>query len=548
VKRALRPFFAVLALLALAATLPAQEKKPALVVSVASQEKLIAAGNELAKIVGMPLPATPEQMVEKAINDLTKGKGLPGLDKTKPYGAVLSGSDPENFVIFAPVADLKAALAALPEEDIQREEGEDGVTRVKLPGKPWANVRGANGWVYASHDRNPLKDIPADPAAVLGDLPERYLMAVRVKVQNLDPEMRKEFERELRDLPEDVAARFKMLGDQLDEVTIGWKVDAAAKQVVAELTTTAVAGSQLAGLAPRLADRPTRFAGLRGADAALSFCSSIEGALTPAELEEVKTAHDMALKRALEEIDDQESIPAESKPVIKEALSTLLAVWFDTTKSGIRDGGLAVFTKPDPAIVLGGYVSDGASVEVALKRLGTLIEGDPSVPEIKWDAGEQGGFKLHTMKVDVGPAAEALGGDLQVVAAIKKDSVLLAAGKDGMAAIKKVIDAGSGTEKVPAVAFTLRAGQLLAAAGKMGPPNPMLKALEAQLAALPAGADEAAVKSVPLDHGVMFQLTLREGAIKAIAMGAMMAQEMAKGFGPPPPGDFEAPPPGLEDF
>jgi len=167
------------------------------------------------------------------------------------------------------------------------------------------------------------------------------------------------------------------------------------------------------------------------------------------------------------------------------------------------------------------------------------------VPEIKWDAGEHGGYKLHTMKMDAGPAGEAIGGDLQIAAAIKKESVLLAAGKDAMTAIKKVIDGGAGTEKVPAVAFTLRANQILEMAGKLGPPNPMLKGLQAQLAALPPGSDEASVQSVPLDHGVMFRLTLREGAIKAIAMGATMAQEMAQPK--PAPGGFEAPP-GLEDF
>lgn len=543
--RAAGYFGTALAVFTFVAPLAAQEKKPIAVISVASHEKLMAAGNELAKIAGMPLPATPEQMLDGMIKDITKGKGLVGLDKSKPLGAVLSAGDPEDFVIFAPLGDLKGALDALP-EGFQREEGEDGTMRVKIPGKPWANVKGAGGWVYAAASAKPLKQVAADPAALLGDLPERYLMAVRVKMQNLDPKMREDMLREFRNLPDEAYSKIKSMSEQLDELTIGWKVDGAAKQVVAELTVSAVAGSQLAGLAPRLADRPTRFAGLRSADAAIYFATSIEGELTPGELDEVKAAHDAALKRRLEQIDDENSIPADSKPVVKEAFSTLLAVWFDTAKSGIRDGGVAVLTQPAPAIVLGGHVSDGASVATALKRLGTLVECDPSVPEIKWDAGEHGGYKLHVMKVKPDPGIAMLVGEkVEVVAAINKESVLLATGADAMTALKKVIDGSAGGEKVPAVAFAIRIRPLLDAAAKMGPPNPMLQGLAAQLAALKPGADEATLKSVPLEQGVMFRLALNEGAIKAIVMGAMMANQAAQapppGFGGPP-GRPEKPP------
>lgn len=533
--RAVGYFGTALAVFAFVAPLAAQEKKPVAIVSVASHAKLVAAGNELVKIVGVPLPATPEQMIEAKIQEFTKGKGLVGLDKSKPWGAVLAAGDaPDQFMIFAPIADLKGFLAAMPEE-FQREEGPDGTMKVKVPGEGDLNLKGANGWVYAAASAPLLKTVPADPAALLGDLPERYLMALRIKVQNQNPEARQAMLDGLRDLPPEALEKFKSLIDQLDELTIGWKVDAAAKQVVAEVTVSAVVGSQLAGLAPRLADRPSRFAGLRSPEAAIYLATSIEGALTPAELEEVKTAHDAALKRGLEQIDDENTIPADSKPVVKEAFSTLLAVWFDTAKSGIRDGGVAVFTQPAPAIVAGGHVSDGASVAAALKRLGTLIEGDPSVPEIKWDAGEHGGYKLHVMKVQPDPAiALVLGGPVQVVAAINKESVLLAAGADPMTALKKVIDGSAGAGKVPAVGFTLRAKPLLEMAAKMGPPNPMLQQLLGQMAALKPGEDEATLKSVPLDHGVMFRLTLNEGALKAIAIGAIMAKEAGERPAPPP--------------
>ena len=548
--------FALAALMTLvvAAPVAAQETKPAIVVSIASHEKLMTAADQIIQMSGVPAPKKPEEMFDEIVKEITGGKALAGLDKSKPWGAVLpSGSSMADFLVFAPINDIKALLDAMPENVKKTDEG-DGVTKLsRTDGPDTTCLKGANGWVYAAQTAQQLKVVPADPGALLGDLPARYLMAVKIKGANISPEQRKELWANLEHgLPPDALEKLKSGVDQFDEVIIGWKVDAAAKQIIAEVTVTAIAGSQLAGMAPRMADRPTRFAGLRGPDAAIFFATSIAGELTPAELDEVKKQHDTALKAVLEQVDDDRTVPAESKPVVKEALSTLLAVWFDTAKSGVRDGGLAVITQPKLGIVAGGNVSDGDAVVTALKRLATLVEGDPSVSELKWDAEEHGGYKLHVMKIKVPPPGALVVGEIvEIVAAVNKKSVLLAAGPDASATVKKVIDASAaGAEKVPAVAFTLRLKPLVEAAAKMGPPNPMLQPLVQQMAALKPGADEVTFMSVPLDHGVMFRLTINEGAIKAIGLGiaireaAMRPRPFPGGPGGPGGDGGFAPPPG----
>jgi hypothetical protein len=92
--------------------------------------------------------------------------------------------------------------------------------------------------------------------------------------------------------------------------------------------------------------------------------------------------------------------------------------------------------------VAGGYVADGAAVEKVLKDLVDVAKDTPNFPQVEFNAGAHGDVKLHRLSMPV-PDREAqnvFGETLDVVVGTGPQSMVVAAGKDAEATLKKVLD------------------------------------------------------------------------------------------------------------
>src|SRR5690606_15715025 len=114
---------AVAALLVGTSAAPAQE--PVAVISVSSYNGLLGDVATVGEVAGKP---GLDKFVEALITLQTGGKGLVGIDKTKPWGVqVTVGEAGPTGVTFLPVTDLDALLGALVNSVGEAEDVGDGV-------------------------------------------------------------------------------------------------------------------------------------------------------------------------------------------------------------------------------------------------------------------------------------------------------------------------------------------------------------------------------------------------------------------------------------
>ncbi len=144
--------------------------KPFVTVSFAGYNALRGQIDAVGKLAGNPGLAPG---LEGVVTLLTQGKGLAGLDKTRPWGAVVPVSSQDrtfdllaaSYYVFVPVTDLKqlAALLPNPANGKPLTPGADGVYEITFRPGDTFYVMQKGSWAFLAGNREVLKDVPADP-------------------------------------------------------------------------------------------------------------------------------------------------------------------------------------------------------------------------------------------------------------------------------------------------------------------------------------------------------------------------------------------------
>ena len=159
-----------------------QQRQPLVVVSVASYERLIANVQLVSQLTGRPALADG---LQGTIAVMTQGRGLSGIDLSRPWGIVLepdsSQSSGAGGYLFLPVSDLSQVkellqLYAEPIEDVDQDVWK---VRAKQRRQTMYVKHSQAGWLFVSDTPARLTDVPQDPITLLGDLPTKYDVALR---------------------------------------------------------------------------------------------------------------------------------------------------------------------------------------------------------------------------------------------------------------------------------------------------------------------------------------------------------------------------------
>ena len=161
--------------------------KPLAIVTLAGYDELIKDINFLGGLAGQPQAA---QQLEMMVQMFTQGKGLAGLDKSRPIG-VLVLSDGAGFQGAAclPVTSLDELLGALAGLGIQAEDQGDGVKKITGPNGELF-VREQGDWAFVAPMQELLDGLPNDPGEFFAPLAKEYDIAARVFVQNVPEQFR----------------------------------------------------------------------------------------------------------------------------------------------------------------------------------------------------------------------------------------------------------------------------------------------------------------------------------------------------------------------
>ncbi len=142
-------------------------------------------------------------------------------------------------------------------------------------------AKDAGKWLFISQQEDDLKKLPADPAALLGDTPNKYDLGVRINLQALPAELRngaieqmkQGFERSLAEQrgqsDEEKAAAEEMgkasikqmerLLNETEQVLIGLATGPSLQKLQVDVATQFVSGSDLAGQVDKLSGLTSDF-------------------------------------------------------------------------------------------------------------------------------------------------------------------------------------------------------------------------------------------------------------------------------------------------
>ena len=158
--------------------------EPAITVSFAGYEKLMADLDMIGKLSGIP---DLSQRLDKPLRMLTEAhhaKGPLALAPKQPWRAVLTvpGNMSWEAYAFFPVTKI------LPLVELARIQGDsnikedDGVYSIPVADSTmYAGQKGK--WAYFANSKRVLAEAAANPVTLLGDLPQRYDLAVRLSAQ-----------------------------------------------------------------------------------------------------------------------------------------------------------------------------------------------------------------------------------------------------------------------------------------------------------------------------------------------------------------------------
>ncbi len=517
----------------------AQSKKPAVLVSIANLDKLLADAGYLTRAAG-----TPEL---GGFVTLMAGPYLQGLDTKKPSGVFLQFAGPQpTGVAFVPVTNLDQVLQQLENNNIEVEDAGDGLKKISGPKAIYLKEKG--GWAFISDNEENLANLPADPSAQLAGLSDKYNIAFQINVRSFPEElidtavseMKNGFERNLenetneekKQLQESVGRQslesFTRLIRESDQITVGWGVDSKAGKTFVDFAMTAAAGTKLAEQMDAYKKIKSSFSGLELADAAatLRFTAPIAKEEIAQAREGLKAFREQAMA-AVEK--DENLSDEEAKKSAKDVVTALFDVLIATIESGKIDGGAAIMLEPKAVhVVAGGFVADGKVVQEQLKNLVELAEkngdSDVAVENLKFNSAKYQGIDLHTFTVpvpdDEEQAQEVFGEELNVVVGTGKQSAYVSFGKESMTLLKRVVDvsATSGQKEVIPFQLNVSLAPIMQFAASLDD-DPTIQVL-AETMKKAGGKDRVRVTQKTIEHGTTVRLEIEEGVLQLIGAAA----------------------------
>ncbi len=544
------------------ATTPAAagEMKTVAVVGATSYSNLIGDINFIGSLADRPEMG---QMLQGTIALFTQGKGLEGVDQTKPWGVILQTNGQDFLPVGCiAVSDIDKVLNIVRGFGAKIDDGEDGAKQIALPNGKTIHLKESNGWAYIGQSEDAIANLPADPEAELNKIVADYDLGARIAVQNVPEQYRQLAVKAMKSGMEDglkqkdgesdadFAQRRKMaeaqiqqletMVNEIDEVVTGWKLDIKDQKTFIDFTYRFLPGSKMAKQIAGYGTPKTNFAGFFQPDAAatFSFATQADPETIKENIEQMRITMDTMRKQAEKAIDEEEDIPDnETRAAVKAALADFMDAFQATLESGQMDGGGAVHLGADKlTLVAAAQIKEPAKFESGLKKLAAIAAKEPDFNGVQWNAATHEGVNFHTLSVpvpeDEAEARKMFGDKVDVAIGIGSDAVYVAVGQNNLEAVNKAIDASKAepNKAVPPFEFSASFGQLMEALAANGKEEqrPMFQAIADMLKNDAQGRDHVRATGTLIENGLKYRFEAEEGVLRAIGKAAMMAQQKAQ--------------------
>lgn len=515
-----------------------QQQKTVAVMSVSSINGLLGNIGYLTEAAGSP---DVGQMVT-----MMSGAYLEGIDRGNPVGMILN-TDGQEFVPmgFVPVKDLEQVLAVLEDSVGSPQDAGNGIK--EIPGPQPMFVKEQGGWAYIGQTIESMAKLPANPAALLGNLPKAYDFALQGNIQNIPEEylqyaiegLQEGIKSGLEQLPEEDREQQEKLLDvqfeqmktmmtESDQIVLGWKTEPANKRTYIDIAFTAVPGGKLAKQMNNMADAKSDYSGFIVPGAAMSM--NFAGEAPPEQMQASIDAILGMKETAMKEIDRDDDLDDESRVAAKELAGAAIDIYVETLKTGKLDGAMSVVLKPGEIQLLGGFhVADGKDVEAILRRVEKMAKNEPAFPGIKFDADKMGGIAFHTMSMEVPSdeegARKILGDTMEMAVGVADQGAYIGFGRNCVANLKQVISSQPKQKSVTPFDMTVSLTPIMKFVASVED-NPLIGAVTDALEQ--DDKDHVRLQVRPKKNGFIYRIEMEEGILRAIGEGIGIAN--AGGF------------------
>ena len=442
-------------------------------VSCAGYDRLIADLNAIGQWCGDESLGQRLQMLMLTLPQGDASQGPLALDTARPWGAVRLGGGPTPVsYLFLPAADIRPLMDLIEGQLGCTAKVKNGVYQIPF-GKEAFYASHNRHWTFFADSPQALQTVAVDPEPLLGDLPQRYDLAIHASPDAIPAEYR-------QSLPSWLCL------DELDDLLLGWNVNSQTKTSYVDLELRARPGTKLAGGLAQVASGKSEFCELAMPDAAVTAVAA--GVLSDEQAGQLNGLLAILHVYALVQLQSQglSNAAVQSASRLLNALASALQKAVEQKK---LDGGLAIQLDAAGGTLLAGTsLANAGRLEAALQRATEEIpKNDPVAKTIAMAGETYHGIRLHTISLALPDRQwRPLGDDrLEAALGIADDKVLIAAGRDALATLKNALDRlkTAGAKEVPPLKITVAVApvaRLLATVGQ----DPGLKANAALLAGL----------------------------------------------------------------
>lgn len=466
---------------------------------------------------------------------------LQGIDRSNPIGMVLTTDGQEFLPLgFVPIKDLDKVFESLEETMGAPRDLGNGIK--EIPGFQPIFIKEQNGWAFVGQTVESMANLPKNPIAALGNMPQEYDIAIRGNIQNIPKEyidmavnaLQDGVTQGLQQLPEEergnqeamVKAQLKQMETYIkesDQITIGWKTEPAEQHTFIDMSFTAVPGSSLAKQMSTMANAKSDYTDFVLPGAALSMNMATE--IPQEQIQTSIDAMENLKETAMREFARDEDMDDETRKTMSEMVGAAIDIFVATIQTGKMDGGASVMLEPGDITLLAGFhVADGKDVEKILKRMDEMAKKEPDFPGIKFNADKANGVTYHTMAVDVPDDEEArsvLGDRVEMAVGVSEDSTFIGFGKDCIDKLKNIVQSQTKQKPVKPFEMTVSATSIMEFVGAIEN-NPMIGSVTEALKEA-GDKDHLKILGLPIKNGFIYRIELEEGILKGIGEAVKMA-------------------------
>ena len=429
---------------------PAAE--PVVVMSLKSFDELIRDSKYLAELMELPVVGSLPQMIDQ----MTGGKGLQGLDSTKPIGSYMfapRADEAPRAVFFFPMSNARQFEETL-SLVLSKPQKEDGVLRYDMATAPLFG-KGVGTYYFLTESAELLKETH-DPLKLVKAKDD---LAIEINIPQLMKDHRQEIENKLaeavaeakvarlnRNLSDDeklsqerfeqFAEKFmRVLTEEMDRVTVGVNIDEAGKNISFDVSVTAKPGTDFAATLDGWSKNESPFTGLLSSKTIASWFYS--GTIEPLVRDEILSGMKQLDDELIRELTDRRNLSDQVRAALRPLDERFLEVIRKTIQRGRLD--IAVVANnagPDSIdLVAMAKVADG-------KELSKILEERAKI-DPEWAKGQSlgvavvNGERVHRFEIERTPELDLGTAHWGVI----NDTIVIAVGRDSLALLKSSIDA-----------------------------------------------------------------------------------------------------------